>query len=36
VGVRREVYWPDIGLAGVVRLDGKLIQTGAVKHLITA
>lgn len=36
VGVRREYYWPNIGLAGVVRLDGDLIQTGAVKHLITA
>lgn len=36
VGVRREFYWPNIGLAGVVRLDGKLIQSGAVKHLITA
>lgn len=33
VGVRREFYWPNVGLAGVVRLDGDLIQTGAVKHL---
>jgi HK97 family phage major capsid protein len=33
VGVRREYYWPNIGLAGVVRLDGDLIQTAAVKHL---
>lgn len=33
VGVRREYYWPNIGLAGVVRLDGDLIQTTAVKHL---
>jgi HK97 family phage major capsid protein len=33
IGVRREYYWPNIGLAGVVRLDGNLIQTGAVKHL---
>jgi HK97 family phage major capsid protein len=30
VGVRREYYWPNIGLAGIVRLDGDLIQTGAV------
>lgn len=36
VGVRREFYWPNIGLAGVIRLDGDLIQTGAVKHLIQA
>lgn len=34
VGVRREYYWPNIGLAGVVRLDGDLIQSGAVKHLL--
>lgn len=34
IGVRREFYWPNIGLAGVVRLDGDLIQTGAVKHLL--
>jgi HK97 family phage major capsid protein len=33
VGVRREYYWPNIGLAGIVRLDGDLIQTSAVKHL---
>jgi HK97 family phage major capsid protein len=34
VGVRREYYWPNIGLAGVVRLDGDLIQSSAVKHLL--
>jgi HK97 family phage major capsid protein len=36
IGVRREYYWPNIGLAGIVRLDGDLIQTGAVKHLVMA
>lgn len=36
VGARREYYWPNIGLAGIVRLDGDLIATGAVKHLIGA
>lgn len=36
VGVRREYYWPNIGLAGIIRLDGDLIQTGAVKHLVMA
>lgn len=36
VGVRREYYWPNIGLAGIVRLDGDLIQTGAVKHIVQA
>lgn len=33
IGARREFYWPNIGLAGVVRLDGKLIQSSAVKYL---
>lgn len=36
IGVRREYYWPNIGLAGIVRLDGDLIQTGAVKHILMA
>lgn len=36
IGVRREYYWPNIGLAGVVRLDGDLIQSTAVKHLVMA
>lgn len=36
IGVRRETYWPNIGLAGIVRLDGRLLQSGAVKHLIQA
>lgn len=33
IGVRREYYWPNIGLAGIVRLDGDLIQANAIKHL---
>ena len=36
IGVRREYYWPNIGMAGIIRLDGDLLQTGAVKHLIMA
>lgn len=36
IGVRREYYWPNIGLAGIVRLDGDLIQSGAVKHMVMA
>jgi HK97 family phage major capsid protein len=36
IGVRREYYWPNIGMAGIIRLDGDLIQTGAVKHLVMA
>lgn len=36
LGVRREYYWPDLGIAGIVRLDGELLQTAAVKHLVMA
>ena len=36
LGVRREYYWPDMGIAGLVRLDGELADTAAVKHLIQA
>lgn len=36
IGVRREYYWPNIGLVGIVRLDGDLIQSAAVKHLVMA
>lgn len=36
IGVRREYYWPNIGLAGIIRLDGDLIQTGAIKHIVQA
>jgi HK97 family phage major capsid protein len=33
--VARERFAPDIGLLGLIRLDGKLGDTAAVKHLIT-
>lgn len=36
LGVRREYYWPDLGIAGIVRLDGELLQSTAVKHLVMA
>lgn len=36
IGVLRERFWPDVGLAGLIRFDGELGVTGAVKHLITA
>jgi HK97 family phage major capsid protein len=36
IGVVRERFFPDIGLLGLVRLDGELSDTAAVKHLITA
>jgi HK97 family phage major capsid protein len=34
--VARERFAPDIGLLGLVRLDGELGDTAAVKHLIMA
>lgn len=34
--VARERFAPDIGLLGLIRLDGALGDTAAVKHLITA
>ena len=36
IGVLRERFWPDIGIAGLIRFDGELGDTAAIKHLITA
>jgi len=36
IGVVRERFWPDLGIAGLIRLDGELGDTAAVKHLIQA
>ncbi|MBZ9973500.1 phage major capsid protein [Mesorhizobium sp. BR1-1-12] len=36
IGVKRESYWPDLGIAGLIYLDGELGDAQAVKHLITA
>lgn len=36
IGVMRERFWPDLGIAGMIRLDGELGDTAAVKHLIQA
>lgn len=36
IGVMRERFWPDLGIAGLIRLDGELVDTAAVKHLIQA
>lgn len=35
IGVLRERFWPDNGIAGIIRIDGELGDTAAVKHLIT-
>jgi hypothetical protein len=36
ITVVRERFWPDLGIAGLIRFDGVLANTAAVKHLITA
>jgi HK97 family phage major capsid protein len=36
IGVKRESYWPDLGIAGLIYLDGELGDTAAIKHLIQA
>jgi len=36
IGVMKERFWPDMGIAGLIRFDGELGDTAAVKHLITA
>lgn len=36
IGVMRERFWPDLGIAGLIRFDGELSDTAAIKHLVTA
>lgn len=36
IGVMRERFWPDLGIAGLIRFDGELGDTAAVKHLVMA
>jgi len=36
IGVMRERFWPDLGIAGLIRFDGELGDAAAVKHLVTA
>lgn len=33
IGVLRERFWPDLGIAGLMRFDGELGDAAAVKHL---
>lgn len=35
IGVAREKFWPNLGIAGVIRFDGVLGDTRAVKSLVT-
>lgn len=36
IGVMKERFWPDMGIAGLIRFDGELADTAAVKHLVNA
>ncbi|MBZ9888118.1 phage major capsid protein [Mesorhizobium sp. BR1-1-3] len=36
IGVLRERFWPDLGIAGLIRFDGELLDTKAVKYLAQA
>lgn len=36
IGVLRERFWPDLGIAGLIRFDGELGDTAAIKHFIQA
>lgn len=36
IGVLKERFWPDLGIAGLIRLDGELGDAAAIKHLIQA
>lgn len=33
IGTVRERFWPNIGLAGLARYDGELVDPNAIKHL---
>ena len=36
IGVLRERFWPDLGIAGLIRFDGEISNSARVRHLITA
>ncbi|MDH6265530.1 HK97 family phage major capsid protein [Rhizobium sp. SG_E_25_P2] len=33
IGVLRERFWPDLGIAGLIRFDGELGDSAAIKYL---
>lgn len=33
IGTVRERFWPKVGMAGLIRFDGELADTAAVRHL---
>lgn len=36
IGTVRERFWPKIGMAGLIRYDGELMDSIAIKHLVMA
>lgn len=36
IGIMRERFWPQMGIAGLIRFDGELGDPAAVKHLACA
>lgn len=36
IGTVRERFWPKVGMAGLIRFDGELTDTAAVKHMVQA
>lgn len=36
IGVLRERFWPDLGVAGLIRFDGELGDPAAIRHLVMA
>ena len=36
LGIMRERFWPDLGIAGLIRFDGELLDNNAIKALIMA
>lgn len=36
IGTVRERFWPKIGMAGLIRYDGELMDSNAIKHLAMA
>ncbi|MEN5297516.1 phage major capsid protein [Brucella sp. TWI559] len=36
IGIMRERFWPNLGIAGLIRFDGELGDAAAVKHMAAA
>ena len=36
MGVAREKFWPKVGIAGYIRIDGTLGDARAIKHMKNA